>query len=175
LHEFDASDPVLLSHATSYQSMPRLQLDILLSSLKLFYQHIDELPIAMAYLFLHSQTFSRNQVIGRLLSEPGRDEGLTLTELSPEQPIVLGIMLRTRMINMGLEELSLSLSEACFSMVLQRLWLLYSTPPQHHVPIILALTICLVYYWGRPVHSLGFLQPLETSMTRITTRERADE
>lgn len=173
LNEIDSADPVLVSTTLHDSQAPHLPAGAILRTIEHTYRNAHELPPSLAYLFACSPNCYPENGTANLTGDPAHS--IKLHSLSLEQLLLLSIGLGS------LDDLPVhdrdvaALLEACFALVMQRQWLLYSKPEVQNLGILLAMAICLLHFWGRPYHCLGLLQSLGPLINHLALINRNDE
>ncbi|KAF5529810.1 C6 zinc finger domain-containing protein [Fusarium mexicanum] len=176
----DASDPLLTRTWGETQRLQEMPLKDILQTINQLHQRIQELPLVFTYLFTCWPEFSSDATVAplqhlesSLLPSPQK---LSLHRLSIHQLLLLSMGLRL----LGpsqLTELSetSSLCEISFALCLERLWVLHANVDLDSLSLILTIALCLVHLWGRPFHSLGLLQSLDSHFERLILQNAGSE
>ncbi|KAL1864271.1 hypothetical protein VTK73DRAFT_6002 [Phialemonium thermophilum] len=183
LADYDHSDPLLLEWTTgARRAVPPLMVWQAAHAMEGFYGSTHRLPVYFSYLFDHYPPLSSDGLDRGSLARSAvegisqRAAVVDLQLLSIPQLLVLSMAMRT----VDAEPLDMdpahmmALAEASCAMALQKQWLLRSGPDEDLVPMLLALSYYLAYFWARPFHALGVLQSIAPAIKHMHVRQPDD-
>ena len=125
-----------------------------------------EAPALLSHLIHTYPGLSKSHVVESLRRiHPGRDGTVDPMLFPIPLLVILSVALGRDPRSLGMP----STSERCLSVALERQWTLHGRPDDL-VPLSLAMAVCLVYVWARPVHALGVLRSVDAAIRQLSLR-----
>lgn len=145
---------------------PPLTLSEAITAVNALYDGASMPPTILLYLMDTYPGFARSRVI-EPLKQIHADHNTTVDPqlLSIPQLVILSVALSRGRSYSGRP----SAAERCLAVALGRQWTLHGNPDAL-VPLGLAMSICLVYLWARPVHALGILRSIDGAIRQLSLR-----
>lgn len=154
----------LLAAASGPEPAP-LTLSEAVSSVEALYGDLEP-PILLSHLMDTYPPLSKSRVVESLRQiHPDGDTAVDHQLLTIPQLVILSVAWSgDRRLPGGP-----SVSERCLALALGRQWTLHDDPDAL-VPLSLAMAVCLVYIWARPVHALGILRSVDGAIRQLSLR-----
>lgn len=147
----------------------------------LYEDAIVQLPLLLSYTLLISPSLRREVILDNLRAtfsftpDSSIDEPCDTRRLSTEQLLVCSISLRLGMYrNPERASSCLDMSKDLLVRCMQRHWSLHSRPDSESVPVSLALSAYLLFFWDRPFQAIGILNSLVPALNRLAVRSESE-